>query len=46
MRERVLTTEYTRRFLSDEVALHAAKETRKLRNLDYNTFDAVFIPGG
>jgi putative intracellular protease/amidase len=40
------TTEYTRRFLSDEVALHAAKETRKLRNVDYNTFDAVFFPGG
>lgn len=40
------TTEYTQRFLKDEVALHAAKSTRKLRNINYDTFDAVFIPGG
>lgn len=40
------TTEYTERFLSDPVALFAAKNTRKLRNIDYNGFDAVFFPGG
>jgi putative intracellular protease/amidase len=40
------TTEYTGKFLKDPVALFAAKHTRKLRNIDYNMFDAVFIPGG
>ena len=40
------TTEYTGRFLNDPIALFAAKHTRKLRNIDYNTFDAVFVPGG
>jgi putative intracellular protease/amidase len=40
------TTEYTGKFLNDPVALFAAKHTRKLRNIDYNTFDAVFFPGG
>lgn len=40
------TTEYTDRFLNDPVAMFAAKRTRKLRNIDYNTFDAVFVPGG
>jgi putative intracellular protease/amidase len=40
------TTEYTDRFLSDPVAMFAARNTRKLRNLDYNTFDAVYFPGG
>ena len=40
------TTEYTERFLKDHVALYAAKNTRKLRNINYNTFDAVFFPGG
>jgi putative intracellular protease/amidase len=40
------TTEYTERFLKDPVALFAASHTRKLRNIDYNTFDAVFFPGG
>ncbi len=40
------TTEYTDKFLNDPVALFAAKHTRKLRNIDYNTFDAVFFPGG
>ena len=40
------TTDYTGRFLNDPVALFAAKHTRKLRNIDYNTFDAVFVPGG
>jgi putative intracellular protease/amidase len=40
------TTEYTDRFLTDPVAMFAAKTTRKLRNINYNTFDAVFFPGG
>ena len=40
------TTAYTDRFLKDPVALFAAKRSRKLRNIDYNTFDAVFFPGG
>lgn len=40
------TTEHTGKFLNDPVALFAAKHTRKLRNIDYNTFDAVFFPGG
>ena len=40
------TTEHTERFLNDPVAMFAAKRTRKLRNIDYNTFDAVFFPGG
>ena len=40
------TTDYTTKFLKDPVALFAAKHTRKLRNVDYNTFDAVFFPGG
>lgn len=40
------TTEFTDRFLADPVARFAARNTRKLRNIDYNTFDAVFIPGG
>ena len=40
------TTDYTGKFLKDPVALFAAKHTRKLRNIDYNTFDAVFFPGG
>lgn len=40
------TTEYTDRFMTDPVAMFAAKTTRKLRNINYNTFDAVFFPGG
>jgi putative intracellular protease/amidase len=40
------TTPFTDKFLSDPVATFAAKHTRKLRNIDYSTFDAVFIPGG
>lgn len=40
------TTEYTERFLKDDVAMFAARNTRKLRNIDYDTFDAVFFPGG
>ncbi|WP_338410635.1 type 1 glutamine amidotransferase domain-containing protein [uncultured Flavobacterium sp.] len=40
------TTPYTDKFLNDPVVLYASKHTRELRNIDYNTFDAVFIPGG
>ncbi len=40
------TTDYTDRFLNDPVAMFAAKHTRKLRNIDYSTYDALFIPGG
>jgi putative intracellular protease/amidase len=40
------TTDYTDRFLKDPVALFAAKHTRKLRNIDATTYDAVFFPGG
>lgn len=40
------TTEYTDRFLKDPVALFAAKHTRKLREIDYTRFDALFFPGG
>jgi putative intracellular protease/amidase len=40
------TTEYTERFLADPVAMFAARNTRKLRNIDYGAFDAVFFPGG
>ena len=40
------TTEFTDKFLNDPVAMFAAKRTRVLRSIDYNTFDAVFIPGG
>jgi putative intracellular protease/amidase len=40
------TTQYTERFIEDPVALFAAKNTRRLRNIDYGTFDAVFFPGG
>ena len=40
------TTEYTDRFRNDPVALFATKNTRKLRSIDYSTFDAVFFPGG
>jgi len=39
-------TEYTDRFLNDPVALFAARNTRKLRSIDYTTFDAAFFPGG
>lgn len=42
----LFTTEYTERFLADPVAMFAARNTRKLRNIDYSTFDAVFFPGG
>jgi len=40
------TTEYTERFLNDPVAMFAAQHTRKLREIDYSTFDALFVPGG
>ena len=40
------TTEHTDRFLKDPVAQFAAQHTRKLRNINVETFDAVFFPGG
>lgn len=40
------TTEYTEQFLADPVARFAATHTRKLRNVNAETFDAVFFPGG
>ncbi len=40
------TTEHTDRFLKDPVAQFAARNTRKLRNVNSETFDAVFFPGG
>lgn len=40
------TTEYTERFFNDHVAMFAAQNTRKLREIDYSTFDALFVPGG
>jgi putative intracellular protease/amidase len=40
------TTEYTERFQNDPVAQYAAQNTRKLRDIDYSGYDAVFIPGG
>ncbi|NBT30682.1 MAG: type 1 glutamine amidotransferase domain-containing protein, partial [Rhodobacteraceae bacterium] len=40
------TTEYTERFLNDPVAMFAAQHSRKLREIDYSTFDALFVPGG
>ena len=40
------TTEYTERFFNDPVAMFAARNTRKLREVDYSTYDALFVPGG
>ncbi|UWQ35049.1 type 1 glutamine amidotransferase domain-containing protein [Leisingera sp. M527] len=40
------TTEHTGRFLKDPVAMFAARNTIKLREINYDTFDAVFFPGG
>ncbi len=40
------TTEHTQRFFNDPVAMFAATHTRKLREIDHSTFDAVFFPGG
>lgn len=40
------TTENTDRFLNDPVAMFAVRNTRRLREIDYATFDALFVPGG
>lgn len=40
------TTPNTERFFNDPVAMFAVQNTRKLRNIDYSTFDALFVPGG
>jgi len=40
------TTKNTERFFNDPVATFAVQNTRKLREIDYSTFDALFIPGG
>jgi len=40
------TTPSTERFLKDEVAKFAVENTRVLNNVNYDTFDAVFFPGG
>lgn len=40
------TTEYTERFFNDPIAMFAAQYTRKLREVDYTTYDALFVPGG
>ena len=40
------TTENTHRFFADPVAMFALQNTRKLREIDYSTFDALFVPGG
>jgi len=40
------TTENTDRFFNDPVAMFAVQNTRKLREIDYLTFDALFVPGG
>lgn len=40
------TTPNTEKFLEDDVAMFALKNTRVLRNINYDTFDAVFFPGG
>ncbi len=40
------TTPNTERFLKDEVAKFAVENTRVLNNVNYDTFDAVFFPGG
>lgn len=40
------TTPNTDRFFKDPVAMFAAQNTRKLRTIDYSTFDALFVPGG
>jgi putative intracellular protease/amidase len=39
-------TKYTEKFSKDKIAMYAAKNTRKLRDIDYSTYDAVFFPGG
>lgn len=40
------TTDNTNRFVTDPVAMFALQNTRKLREIDYWTFDALFVPGG
>ncbi len=40
------TTEYTERFEKDAIANYAVSNTRKLRDINADTFDAVFFPGG
>ena len=40
------TTENTERFCNDPVAMFAVQNTRKMRDIDYSTFDALFVPGG
>ncbi|KPD10453.1 type 1 glutamine amidotransferase domain-containing protein [Phaeobacter sp. 11ANDIMAR09] len=40
------TTENTERFFNDPVAMFAVQNTRKMREVDYSTFDALFVPGG
>ena len=40
------TTDNTDKFLKDDVAMFAVKNTRILKNINYDTFDAVFFPGG
>ena len=40
------TTDNTDRFFNDPVAMFAVQNTRKLREIDYATFDALFVPGG
>lgn len=40
------TTKNTERFFNDPVAMFAVQNSRKLREIDYSTFDALFIPGG
>ncbi len=40
------TTEYTERFVNDPIANYAVSHSRKLRSIDYDTFDSVFFPGG
>ena len=37
------TTENTARFFDDPVAMFAVQNTRKLREIDYSTFDALFV---
>lgn len=40
------TSEYTEKFLKDDVAIFALQNTRQLNNINYDTFDALFVPGG
>lgn len=40
------TTEYTERFSNDSIAKYAAQNTRRLRDINAATYDALFFPGG